>query len=192
MEHLKKERKEEMAKFESELKVGKVKLKFGDFDEVNGMVVTLPLFFEARPDQPNYMDRYVFHEVESMVQMEGAKEIEVAQEIPKEGNAQPCIVVPKMEEKLFEKVCYGMPTKKMSSYFKPLYMGAHFDGVSVSKVLVDMRATVNILPASIMRKLKKGSDELIQNETTVSGSWETPRLQRGLSHSKLEWGKRLE
>ncbi|XP_020424581.1 LOW QUALITY PROTEIN: angiopoietin-1 receptor-like [Prunus persica] len=103
MEHLEKERNEEMAKFENELKVGKVKVKFGDFDEVNAMVVTLPLFFEARPNQPNFMDGDVFDEVESMVQMEGAKEIEVAQEIPKEGNAQPCIMVPKKEEKLPKK-----------------------------------------------------------------------------------------
>ncbi|CAL2266217.1 unnamed protein product [Prunus armeniaca] len=168
IEHLEKERNEEMAKFENELKVSKVKVKFGDFDEVNAMVVTLPLFFEAWPDQPNYMDGDVFDEVESMVQLEGAKEIEVAQEIPKEGNAQPCIVVPKMEEKLPEKVCYEMPTKKMSSHLKPLYVGAHFDGVPESKVLVDIGATVNILPTSIMRKLKKGLDELIPTETTVS------------------------
>ncbi|CAL2228736.1 unnamed protein product [Prunus armeniaca] len=50
IEHLEKERREEMAKFKSELKVGKTKVKFGDFDEVNDMVITLPLFFEARPD----------------------------------------------------------------------------------------------------------------------------------------------
>ncbi|KAI5317067.1 hypothetical protein L3X38_036774 [Prunus dulcis] len=55
MEHLGKEHNEEMAKFENELKVGKVKVKFGDFDEVKAMVITLPLFFEARPDQPNFM-----------------------------------------------------------------------------------------------------------------------------------------
>ncbi|KAI5317891.1 hypothetical protein L3X38_037598 [Prunus dulcis] len=67
MEHLEKERNEEMAKFENELKVGKVKVKFGDFDEVNAMVVTLPLFFKAWPDQPNYMDRDVFDEVEFVV-----------------------------------------------------------------------------------------------------------------------------
>ncbi|CAB4268257.1 unnamed protein product [Prunus armeniaca] len=78
LEHLEKERNEEMAKFENELKVGKIKVKFGDFDEVNAMVVTLPLFFEARQDQPNFMDGDVFDEVESMVQMEGAKEIEMA------------------------------------------------------------------------------------------------------------------
>ncbi|KAI5352450.1 hypothetical protein L3X38_005341 [Prunus dulcis] len=145
-----------MAKFENELKVSKVKVKFGDFDEVNAMVITLPLFFEARPNQPNFMDRDVFDEVESMVQMEMAKEVEVAQEISKEGNAQSCIVVPKTEEKLPQKVCYEMPTKKMSSHHfryveKPLYVGAHFDGVPVSKVLVDIGATVNILLASIMR-----------------------------------------
>ncbi|CAB4278604.1 unnamed protein product [Prunus armeniaca] len=77
MEHLEKERNEKMAKFENELKVGKVKVKFGDFDEVNAMV-TLPIFFEARPDQPNFMDGDVFDEVKSMVQMERAKEIEMA------------------------------------------------------------------------------------------------------------------
>ncbi|VVA39905.1 LOW QUALITY PROTEIN angiopoietin-1 [Prunus dulcis] len=68
MEHLEKERKEEMAKFENELKVSKVKVKFGDFEEVNAMVVTLRLFFDARLNQPNYMDGDVFDEVESMVQ----------------------------------------------------------------------------------------------------------------------------
>ena len=67
------------------------------------MVVTLPLFFKARPNQLNFMDRDVFDEVESIVQMEGAKEIEVAQEIPKERNAQHCIMVPKMEEKIARK-----------------------------------------------------------------------------------------
>ncbi|KAL6297424.1 hypothetical protein ACE6H2_005566 [Prunus campanulata] len=70
VEHLEKECKEVMAKFKNELKVGKAKVEFGDFDEVNAMVVTLPLFFEARPDHPNYMDGDVFNEVESMVQME--------------------------------------------------------------------------------------------------------------------------
>ncbi|CAB4263243.1 unnamed protein product [Prunus armeniaca] len=48
MEQLAKEHTEEMAKFENELKVGKAKVKFGDFDEVEAMVITLPLFFEAQ------------------------------------------------------------------------------------------------------------------------------------------------
>ncbi|CAL2247897.1 unnamed protein product [Prunus armeniaca] len=191
MEHLEKERNEEMAKFENELKVGKVKVKFGDFDEVNAMAVTLPLFFEARPDQPNFMDGDVFDEVESMVQMEGAKEIEMARETPKEGNAQPCIMVPEKEEKVPEKVCYDMPTKKMSSHLKPLYVGAHFDGVPVSKVLVDMGATVNILPASTMRKLKKGLDELIPTETTVSGFVGDTTTSKGILPLQVRVGQKV-
>ena len=191
MKELEKERKEEMAKFENDLKVGKTKVKFGDFDEVNAMVITLPLFFEARPDQPNYVDGDVFDEVESMVQMNGAKEIEVAREIPKEENAQPCTMVTKAEEKVPEKVCYEMPTKKMSSHLKPLYVGAHFDGISVSKVLVDTGATINILPASIMRKLKKGSDELIPTETTVSGFVEDTTASKGIIPLQVRVGQKV-
>lgn len=85
IEYLEKERKEEMAKCESELKVGKTKVKFGDFDEVNAMVITLQLFFEARPDWPNYRDGDVFDEVESMVQMNETKEIEMTWEIQRKG-----------------------------------------------------------------------------------------------------------
>ncbi|KAI5335380.1 hypothetical protein L3X38_025513 [Prunus dulcis] len=191
MEHLEKEHNEEMPKFENELKVGKVKVNFGDFDEVNAMVVTLPLFFEARPDQPNFMDGDVFDEVESMVQMEGAKEIEVGQEIPKEGNAQPCIMVPKKEEKLPEKVCYEMPTKKICSHLKPLYVGAHFDGVPVRKVLVDTGAMVNILPAAIMMKLKKGSNELISTETTVSAFVGDTTTSKGIIPLHVRVGQKV-
>lgn len=42
-----------MTKFENELKTGETKVKFRDFDEVNVIVITLPLFFNARLDQPN-------------------------------------------------------------------------------------------------------------------------------------------
>ncbi|KAI5317176.1 hypothetical protein L3X38_036883 [Prunus dulcis] len=131
MEHLEKEHKEEMTKFKNELKVGKVKVKFGDFDEVNAMVVTLPLFFEAQPNQPNYMDGDIFNEVESIVQMEGAKEIEMAREVSKEGSVQPCTVGPKVEEKLPIKVCYKMPTKKISSHHK---QGPKDDALKIQEV----------------------------------------------------------
>ncbi|CAL9000352.1 unnamed protein product [Prunus brigantina] len=180
-----------MAKFENELKVGNAKVKFGDFDEVNTIVVTLLLFFEARLDQPNYMDGDVFDKVESMVQMKEGKEIEMAREIPKEGNAQPCTVVPKTEEKLLEKVCYERPIKKIFSHLKPLYVGSHFDGVPVSKVLVDMGATVNILPASIMRKLKKGSYELIPTETMVSGFVGDTTTSKGIIPLEVRVGQKI-
>ncbi|CAL2257736.1 unnamed protein product [Prunus armeniaca] len=100
-------------------------------------------------------------------------------------------MVPEKEEKVAEKVCYDMPTKKMSSHLKPLYVGAHFDGVPVSKVLVDMGATVNILPASIMRKLKKGSDELIPTETTVSGFVGDTTTSKGILPLQVRVGQKV-
>lgn len=47
VEQLANKRREEMAKFESGLKTNKTKVKFGNFNEVEAMVLTLPLFFEA-------------------------------------------------------------------------------------------------------------------------------------------------
>ncbi|CAL8085477.1 unnamed protein product [Prunus armeniaca] len=79
----------------------------------------------------------------------------------------------------------------MSSHLKPLYVGAHFDGVPVSKVLVDMGATVNILPASIMRKLKKGSDELIPTETTVSGFVGDTTTLKGILPLQVRVGQKV-
>ncbi|KAI5317066.1 hypothetical protein L3X38_036773 [Prunus dulcis] len=100
-------------------------------------------------------------------------------------------MVPKKEEKFREKVCYEMPTKKMSSHLKPLYVGAHFDGVSVSKVLMDTGATVNVLPAAIMRKLKKCSNELIPTETTISGFVGDNTTSKGIIPLQVGGGKKL-
>ncbi|BFG30748.1 hypothetical protein CerSpe_170220 [Prunus speciosa] len=180
MEQLANECREEITKLESELKTSKTRVKFGDFDEVDAMVVTLPLFFEAQPGQPNSMKGDVFDEVESMVQMGEPKEIEAIREIPKAEVDRPQMVMPGEEKKMPEKVCFEMPTKKMSSHLKPLYVNAHFDGVLVSKVLVDTGTTVNILLASVMRKLKKSSEELIPIETTVSGFVGDTTISKGI------------
>ncbi|CAL2238774.1 unnamed protein product [Prunus armeniaca] len=48
-------------------------------------------------------------------------------------------------------------------------VNAYFDGFSARRVLVDTRVIENILLASIMKKLKKISDDLIPTETTVNG-----------------------
>ncbi|CAL8112716.1 unnamed protein product [Prunus armeniaca] len=79
----------------------------------------------------------------------------------------------------------------MSSHLKPLYVGAHFDGVPVRKVLVDTRATVNILPTSIMRKLKKGSDELILIETKVSGFVGDKTTSKGIIPLQVRVGQNV-
>ncbi|KAI5338999.1 hypothetical protein L3X38_018271 [Prunus dulcis] len=139
------------------------------------MVITFLLLFEALPGQPNSKDEDMFDEVESMVQMSEPKEIKV----------------PKLEEKVPKKVCYEMPTKRMASHLKRLYVGAHFDGIPVSKVLVDTGATVNILLASIMKKLKKGLDELIPTETTVSGFMVDTTTSKGIIPLQVIVGQKV-
>lgn len=47
MEQLASECMKELAKLESELKVGMTKVKLGEFDEVVAMAVILPLFFKS-------------------------------------------------------------------------------------------------------------------------------------------------
>ncbi|CAL2278726.1 unnamed protein product [Prunus armeniaca] len=79
----------------------------------------------------------------------------------------------------------------MSSHLKPLYMGAHLDGVPVSKILIDTGATVNILPASIKRKLKKYSDELISTETMVSGFVGDTTTSRGIIPLQVRVGQKI-
>ncbi|KAL6273093.1 hypothetical protein ACE6H2_023785 [Prunus campanulata] len=191
MEQLANECREEITKLEKELKTSKTKVRFGDFDEVDAMVVTLPLFFEAQPGQPNSMDGDVFDEVESMVQMGEPKEIEEIRETSKAEVARPQIVMPSAEKKMPEKVCFEMPTRKMSSHLKPLYVNAHFDGVPVSRVQVDTGATVNILPASVMRKLKKSSEELIPTETTVSGFVGDTTVSKGIIPLQVRVGEKV-
>lgn len=59
------------------------------------------------------MDKAVFDEVESMVQMNEPREIEVTQEILKENVYQSQIVVPSLKTKNAKKVCHKMPTKRI-------------------------------------------------------------------------------
>ena len=124
--------------------------------------------------------------------MNEPKEIEVTQEVLKAEVAQPQIVVPSLEKKMPKKVCYEMPTKKMASHLKPLYVNAHFDGVLMRKVLADTGATVNILPASVMKKLKKSSDELIPTETTVSGFVRDTTIAKGIIPLQVRVGEKVK
>ncbi|KAI5313671.1 hypothetical protein L3X38_042847 [Prunus dulcis] len=81
---------------------------------IEAMVVTFLLFFEAQSGQLISMDEDVFDEVKSMVHMGEPKEIEVTREFPKAEVAQPQIMVPSLEKRTPEKVCYEIPTKRMA------------------------------------------------------------------------------
>ncbi|KAM2482484.1 hypothetical protein ACFX1W_040243 [Malus domestica] len=56
----------------------------------------------------------------------------------------------------------------LANHLKPTYVAAHLEGVPFKKVLIDGGAAVNILPAKQMKKIKRGVEDLIPTDLTVS------------------------
>ncbi|KAM1374151.1 hypothetical protein ACFX2I_024743 [Malus domestica] len=57
-------------------------------------------------------------------------------------------------------------------HLKSLYVTAHVEGYPVSKIFVDCGATVNIMPVTIMKALRRSNDELIPSGITMSTFFE--------------------
>ena len=56
---------------------------------------------------------------------------------------------------------------EMTSHIKPLYIRAHLNGRPVSKVLIDNRSTVNVMPLRMPRALGISVNDLIETEVVV-------------------------
>jgi hypothetical protein len=59
--------------------------------------------------------------------------------------------------------------KATENHLKALYMKGHINGKPISRMLVDGRAIVNLMPYSLFRKLGGSDDELIKTNMTASG-----------------------
>jgi hypothetical protein len=59
--------------------------------------------------------------------------------------------------------------KESVNHLKPLFVRGHIDGIPIAKMLVDGGATVNLMPYSLYRKLRKQDDELVKTNMTLSG-----------------------
>jgi hypothetical protein len=59
--------------------------------------------------------------------------------------------------------------KATENHLKALYMKGHINGKPISRMLVDGRAIVNLMPYSLFKKLGGSDDELIKTNMTVSG-----------------------
>ena len=51
---------------------------------------------------------------------------------------------------------------KMTRHIRPLYVRVHFTSKPVSKVLVDNRSTVNVMPLRMLRALRRSIGDLIE------------------------------
>ena len=66
-------------------------------------------------------------------------------------------------------ITFNNPTIVMARHLKPLYVKAHFNGILVSKVLVDNGASVNILSFRMMKHLQKIEKDLVEANISIVG-----------------------
>ena len=66
-----------------------------------------------------------------------------------------------------QKVILGKPSMKMMRHVKPLYVRAHLNGKSASKVLIDNGSTINVMPLRMLRALGRSVSDLKEIEVVM-------------------------
>jgi hypothetical protein len=87
-------------------------------------------------------------------------------------------------EVMFEK------PKESSQHLKPLYIRGHIDGKPISRMLIDGGATVNLMPYSIFKKLRRKDNELMKTNLTFNGVGGNPMEARGVISMELTIGSK--
>ena len=81
--------------------------------------------------------------------------------VDKEGEVAQLDLGPK--NAIFEKL------KEPVKHLKPLYIRGHINGASVSRMLVDGGAVVNLMPYSVFKKLKLEDNDLLKTNMVLNG-----------------------
>ena len=71
------------------------------------------------------------------------------------------------------------------NHFKPLHVKGFINGKLVNNMLVDNRATVNLIPYSLYKKLGGSDEELIKTKRMVKGVGGNSILAKGFALMKL-------
>ncbi|KAM1172778.1 hypothetical protein ACFX2G_023327 [Malus domestica] len=128
------------------------------------MAYVLSAMFVAQPDQPAAMEGdYVITEpmmahVNMEIAEEGASGKAASSETSKEGPVRIYT----------DKMVFSRPNISLVNHLKPIYVTAHLEGVPFRRMLIDGGAAVNVLPAKQMKKLGRGTEDLIPTDLTVS------------------------
>ncbi|KAM1923698.1 hypothetical protein ACFX15_021571 [Malus domestica] len=67
-----------------------------------------------------------------------------------------------------DEMVFSRPSISLANHLKPIYVSAHLEGVPFKRILIDGGAAVNVLPAKQMRKMGRGTEDLIPTDLTVS------------------------
>ncbi|KAM2111845.1 hypothetical protein ACFX1R_014419 [Malus domestica] len=118
------------------------------------MVHILPAEFQLTTHQPNFLDSDVVAEEATQVDFVTNTEDEQANN----------------NDKLKTALAILFPRSSSANlqHLKSLYVMAHIEGYPISKNFIDCKTTVNIMPISVMKALRRYNDELILSRITMS------------------------
>ena len=91
-------------------------------------------------------------------------EVEGKHHVIEEDEGHGGVTIESLEEYRSHKVILKKPLVEMTRHIKPLYVRAHLNGKSVSKVLIDNGLTVNVMPLRMLRALGRSTSDLIETE----------------------------
>jgi hypothetical protein len=79
--------------------------------------------------------------------------------------------------------------KESVNHLKPIFVCGHVDGISISRMLVDVGAVVNLKPYSLYRKLGKQNNNMIRTNMTLNGvGSDSPIKAKGVTSIELTTG----
>ncbi|KAM1760170.1 hypothetical protein ACFX12_003070 [Malus domestica] len=128
------------------------------------MAYVLSAMFVAQPDQPAAMegDYVTTKRMMAHVNMEEAEEGESGKAASSKASKNGHLRI------YIDKMVFSRPTISLANHLKPIYVTAHLEGVPFRRILIDRAAAVNVLPAKQMKRLGRGTEDLIPIDLTVS------------------------
>jgi hypothetical protein len=79
---------------------------------------------------------------------------------------------------------------ELRQHLKSLYIWGHIDGKTISTMLVDGGATVNLMPYSAFKKLERDDDELVKTNLMLNGMGGNPMDARAIVSMELTIGSK--
>jgi hypothetical protein len=88
-----------------------------------------------------------------------------------------------------ERVVFEKPVKP-EEHMKPLYVKGHLDGVPVNRMMIDGKASVNIMPMSLFKELGHTEGDLKWTNMSLSGFLGEPTEAKGIVSKGLTIGSK--
>ncbi|KAM1145387.1 hypothetical protein ACFX19_038042 [Malus domestica] len=140
------------------------------------MTYVLSAMFRAEHDQPPIMegDYLATKPMMAHVSVEDKRQGEPNQT----GLPEPSIRKP---ERIYsDKMVFICLSSSLANHLKPIYVTAHLEGVPFKRVLIDGRATINVLSYKQMKKMCRSEGDLIPTDLTVSSFFEAITKTHGI------------